>query len=202
MPAHKKHASTRRRRNTASTAATLVVPTLADYSGWTATQLRDEIDRRNGDREDDDRLSRSGTKQAMAERLLDDDRGDIPGLPERPQGWAWFSEFWWDAIWSSPMSKEWHPETDYFNVVRALTHFDDWWTAETATERQKADNLFDKAVAKLGLTPYDRRRLEWQIEQAKGAQAQGERLRSQQPPAPPAAPKAGADPRAGLSLVQ
>jgi hypothetical protein len=44
MPAHKKHPSARARRNKASTAATLTVAEVVDYSEWTIAELRREID--------------------------------------------------------------------------------------------------------------------------------------------------------------
>jgi hypothetical protein len=197
-----KHQSARARRNKASTRAVLTVPLLEDYDGWTAKQLRDEIDRRNGDRPETDRLPRTGTKAAVTDRLYRDDLGEIPELPERPAGWSQVARDWWDSVWSSPMSNEWHPPTDYYNVLAAAGHLDDWWTAETAYERQKADDKFMKRVGPLGLDPIARRRLEWTIEQTESAKAQGQRRRDQQPPAAPPAPTPGADPRAALALVK
>jgi hypothetical protein len=197
-----KHQSARARRNKATTRAILTVPVPVDYSAWTAKELRDEIDRRNGDRDEDEQLPRSGTKARMAERLAVDDLVEIPELPTRPAGWSDVARNWWTSVWSSPMQSEWHPETDYYNVLAAVGHLDDWWNAETAHERQKADTLFMKRVVPLGLDPLARRRLEWQIEVTEGAKAQGQRRRDQQPATPPPAPKRGSDPRAALSLVQ
>ena len=205
MPQPKKHAATRRRRNKASTAAELS-PTreTVDRSGWTPAQLRAEIDRRNADRDTDERLSKAGGKAGMIAVLAEDDL-DIPDLPDRDAGWHAQTRQWWCDVWSSPMSDEWHPETDWHNVIAAAMHYDDVWRAQTPADRQKADAAYVKRVAALGLTPYDRRRLEWTIETAKEARRRGERSRgSGQPPTPAAAPAAGGrvDPRAQLHAVK
>jgi len=125
---------------------------------------------------------------------------DIPELPEREYGWHAQTREWWTDVWSSPMSKEWHPATDLHNVVMAAMHLDDMWRAETATERQKADAAFVKRIAPLGLTPYDRRRLEWTI--AAAGEATDRRRRTAQP-AKTTEPKKDArpDPRVGLHAV-
>jgi len=122
-----------------------------------------------------------------------------PELPERPTGWHPLTVQWWADVWASPMSAEWHPETDLHNVYAAAMHYDDMWRAETAVERQKADAAFQKREAALGLTPYDRRRLEWTIATATDATARTQRR--QQTTTKPAAKPAVKDPRAALSVV-
>jgi hypothetical protein len=47
-----------------------------DYSDMTVAQLRDEIDSRNESREDDDALTKSGTKDELIARLEEDDSSD------------------------------------------------------------------------------------------------------------------------------
>lgn len=195
MPQPKKHASARARRNKAATAAELTDVEPEDRSGWTAAQLRKEIDRRNGDgRPDDERLSKGGGKSNMLEVLLEDDFA-IPPLPDVPYGWNEMTVQWWRDVWTSPMSNEWHPESDYHNVTMAAMHYDDFWKAGTALERQKATALFVKMCDFLGLNPYARRRLEWTIANAETA-ADGVRRRRErdtrgpvQPPAPAVDPR-------------
>jgi hypothetical protein len=156
MPAAKKHPSTRARRNTASTAATL-------------------------------------TTDAPARK--------VPALPGRSDDQRWHPavlEFWRD-VWSSPMAAEFH-ESDIHQLVLLayLTH--DFYAALSATGRKEAATEIRLQRAMFGLTPYDRRRLEWTIETAEGAKAQGRRRRAAEPA--PAAPKVTPeDPRAGLRVV-
>lgn len=168
MPQPKKHASTRARRNKASTAATLQPTTL--------------------------------------------DVGVVPELPElgpeiidgQPieRDWHPLTRQWWVDVWTSPMSKEWHPATDMHNVFAAALHYNDMWRATSAADRQKADAAFQKREAALGLTPYDRRRLEWTIATAEDATSRSARRRQAGEASTAAAPKVGkADPRASLSVV-
>lgn len=202
MPAHKKDSSARARRNKASTAATLRIVAAVDYTAWTLAELRAEVDERNLDRPDDAQLPRSGGKKKLAEMLAADDSPEIPVLPDRPGGWHEQTRTWWADVWSSPMSNEWH-ESDVHNVFVCALLYDDMWSADTATARQKAASEFRQQRASLGLTPYDRRRLEWTIETADEAKAKGARRRAgaasggQQSGKRPATK----DPRAGLHAV-
>lgn len=187
MPAKKKDASTRARRNKATTQATLttkLVVALEDYSQQTVAALRAEIDRRNESRPEGQQLARTGTKPALVERLTNDD-DPTPKLPDRPAGWSEQTRQWWADVWASPMSNEWH-ESDVHNLFVCAMLYDDMWMGETATARQKAAAEFRQQRAVLGLTPYDRRRLEWTIETADEAKTRGQQRRSAgQPPAPP-----------------
>lgn len=204
MPQKKKHPSTRARRNKATTAATLHVVESVDYSSWTLAELRAEVDVRNAERPDDAQLPRTGGKAKLAAALAADDSPEVPLLPARPEGWHEQTKIWWRDVWSSPMSAEWH-ESDIHNVFVCAMLYDDMWQATTATARQKAASEFRQQRAMLGLTPYDRRRLEWTIETADEAKAKGQRRRSgaaasggqgQKP-----ATGGSKDPRAGLSVV-
>lgn len=187
MPAKKKDASTRARRNKSSTRATLtpkLVVALEDYSTHTVAKLRAEIDRRNEARPESQHLARTGSKAVLVERLTADD-DPTPKLPDRPAGWSQMTREWWADVWASPMSNEWH-ESDVHNLFVCAMLYDDMWMGETATARQKAAAEFRQQRAVLGLTPYDRRRLEWTIEGADEAKARGDQRRSAgQPPAPP-----------------
>lgn len=202
MPAQKKHPTTRARRNKATTAATLRVVETVAYAEWTIAELRAEIDGRNLDRPDDAQLPRTGGKAKLAAALEADDAPTVPPMPERPDGWHEQTKVWWRDVWSSPMSDEWH-ESDIHNVIVCAMLFDDMWRADTPTARTKAASEFRQQRAMLGLTPYDRRRLEWTIETADEMKAKGERRRTGAAPSGSAAKKPAAkkDPRAGLHAV-
>lgn len=210
MPAAKKHPSTRRRRNKASSAATLqpralaVVRDPADYAGLTAAQLRAEIAARNEQRPADKQIPRSGAKPRLIAALQAADvapAADIPTLPEREEGWTARTRAWWNDVWSSPMSDEWD-DSDLHNLYLCALLHDDMWTATSAKARKEAAGEFRLQRASLGLDPYARRRLEWQIEVTGEAQDKGKRRRAAVPPSQPAK-RSGAkpDPRAGLASV-
>lgn len=125
----------------------------------------------------------------------------MPELVDRPIGWHPMAAAWWVAVWRSPMHHEWHFETDLHNVYMAVMHYHDVWCAETPSERQKATASYDKAVAKLGLTPYDRRRLEWTIATATTATRTARRAAERQEPVAPTEVSTKSDPRSVLTVV-
>jgi hypothetical protein len=85
-------------------------------------------------------------------------------VPAMPKGVSWHPQvrIWWKGVWSSPMSNEWH-ESDRANVVVAAMLLNDFWTATGASARKEAAAEFRQHRSSLGLTPYDRRRLEWEF---------------------------------------
>lgn len=212
MPALKKDPSTRRRRNKAPGAATLsprqltAVPDPVDYSGLTVVKLRAEIDERNADRPDDKHLSKRGAKAALIAALQADDiaaADNTPELPERADGWTARTIAWWRDVWSSPMSDEWD-ESDLHNLFLCALLYDDMWTATSPKGRKDAASEFRLQCARLGLDPYSRRRLEWQIEATSEAQDKGEQRRQRQQAtgaSQQGAPVKKPDPRAGLASV-
>jgi len=121
-------------------------------------------------------------------------------IPPMPTSTAWKpqTEAWWDDVWSSPMAPEWD-ESDVHNVILCALLYNDIWCAETARDRKEAAAEYRLQRKDLGLTPYDRRRLEWTIEQADDAKDRGrqrrERVRSQTAITP------ATDPRSVLRAV-
>lgn len=199
MPAPKKDPSVRARRNKSATRATLkpkLVVALEDYSKHTVAKLRAEIDRRNESRDEDDQLSRSGTKAVLVERLTADD-DPTPKLPDRPAGWHEVTRKFWAEFWASPMSNQCQP-SDIYSLYACAMAYDDMWMGETATARGKAMAEFRQQGAPFGITPKSRLSLEWSFEETDEAKARGEqRRKSGQPPAPPEGKQPpAADPRA------
>lgn len=122
-----------------------------------------------------------------------------PALPEREVLWHDMTLAWWSDIWASPMSPEWD-DSDVHNVYILAALYDDIWRAETAKDRKEAAGEYRLQRKDLGLTPYDRRRLEWTIESADEAKDRGNQRRSRgsastERKTPPT------DPRAGLHAV-
>lgn len=122
---------------------------------------------------------------------------EAPELPERPEGWHSMTKRWWADVWASPMAPEWD-DSDKHNVYLLAMIYDDIWCAETPKERKDAAAEYRQQRKDLGLTPFDRRRLEWQIEQADEAKAKGETRRSRPETGKP---KGGKDPRGILHVV-
>lgn len=117
-----------------------------------------------------------------------------PELPDRE--WHELTRQWWADIWASPMSPEWD-SSDLHGVFVLAAVYDDIWTGESAKDRQNAAGEYRLQRKDFGLTPYDRRRLEWTIEQADEAKAKGRKRRE----VPASASRPAGDPRQVLRAV-
>lgn len=122
------------------------------------------------------------------------DAPDAPGLPP-PGRIPWHPETlaWWAGLWRSPMAPEFDQATDLPELLRLARLVD----AYNYTDEPK---LMIQLMAEIrlqrqcfGLTPLDRRRLQWEI--AKGDEAESRTKARRAPRA--ASPKA--DPRAKAS---
>lgn len=142
---------------------------------------------------------RRRTNKAATAATLSDGRAVIrPTLPprfneEREEiDWNPATVEWWNDLWASPMAAEYHTSDKHALFILAAL-VDQFWT----NPDQKLAGEIRLQRQAFGLTPYDRRRLEWTIETAEQAKDSGaarrERTASQQP-------RATDDPR--LALVQ
>ncbi|WP_237755002.1 hypothetical protein [Nocardia nova] len=115
-----------------------------------------------------------------------------PDLPDRDGGWHAQTVAWWDDMWASPMAGE-YIDADKHALYMLAVLIDDFWLEPS--QKLAAEIRLQRAA--FGLTPYDRRRLEWTIETTEEAKERGDRRRQnagvQQPPE-------AADPR--LALVK
>lgn len=99
---------------------------------------------------------------------------------------------WWGIVWSSPMAAEWlDADVPGLELVAALR--DDFHRAETVGLKLKAAAELRLQEARFGLTPIDRRRLQWEVERGESAVERVRRRRREQRPA-----LAGVDPRVAL----
>lgn len=98
----------------------------------------------------------------------------------------------WEAWWSSPMRQEW-TQADYFGLCRLIVLEDQFWKSPSG----QAHAEIRLAQKDYGITPLDRRRLEWTVEQTDKAQSEGEKRRRKQAVenTPTAAPPPSDDPR-------
>ena len=103
-------------------------------------------------------------------RALDPDEVEIPDLPPHPYNADWQPETidWWDDVWSSPMASEF-VKADIHGLFRLAIIVNDFWIEPTGA-RHAEIRIAQQAY---GLTPYDRRRLEWTVETAEAAKDRG-----------------------------
>lgn len=118
-----------------------------------------------------------------------------PPLPTRL--WHEQTRSWWADVWASPMAPE-YDESDRHGLFALAVLVDDFWTTEDLKLRKDLAAEIRQQRQCFGLTPIDRRRLQWEIERVDEAQDRGQRRRAA---TPKPATAAGADPRAGLHAV-
>lgn len=100
---------------------------------------------------------------------------------------------WWADLWRSPMAPE-YDQSDIHGLYMLAALIDSFWTSpskELAAEIRLQRQSF-------GLSPIDRRRLQWEIERTDEAQDKGRRRRSAAKPKKEPA----TDPRSVLRAVK
>lgn len=123
-------------------------------------------------------------------------QNEVPQLPARSDG-GWHPKVveWWESVWRSPMASE-YLDADMKGGLYLL--------ADLHQARWKADNPADlvKLAAEIrlqevrfGLSPVDRSRLRWSIEQGETAAERTEARRERK------APKKERDPRSVLKAI-
>ncbi len=93
---------------------------------------------------------------------------EVPPLPPRRGKWHERVVEWWAAVWTSPMAHE-YIESDKQGLILLAMLLQDFWTAQAARDRFKFATEIRQQEARFGLTPVDRRRLQWEIERAEVA---------------------------------
>ncbi|MFG1847790.1 phage terminase small subunit [Micromonospora carbonacea] len=116
--------------------------------------------------------------------------------PELPPAHDWhpMTVSWWEDIWASPMAPE-YDSSDVHGLFILAALVDEFWlnpSKDLAGEIRLQRQCF-------GLSPIDRRRLQWEIERTDEAQERGRRRRTTSTPAPSGGKKP--DPRAVLRSV-
>ncbi|MEV5629167.1 hypothetical protein [Micromonospora tulbaghiae] len=134
-------------------------------------------------------------RTSTASTLTPTTKAKVPPLPDlEGQPWHPMTLAWWDDLWRSPMAPEYDP-SDIHGLYLLATLVNGFWehpSKELAAEIRLQRQCF-------GLTPIDRRRLQWEIERSDEAQDRGRRRRTAAPKAPAADP--GVDPRSVLRAV-
>ncbi len=95
---------------------------------------------------------------------------EIPALPpiRGRQKWHVMVLQWWEAVWRSPMAGEYLMADREALFLLARLH-QDFWTAKDGRSRQGFAAEIRQQGVRFGLSPIDRRRLQWEVE--KGEQA-------------------------------
>lgn len=101
---------------------------------------------------------------------------------------------WWNAIWKSPMASEWLDADVSGLVYRTAELQQDFWTADDAAGRVAVETRIAKNEERLGLSPIDRRRLQWEIERGDEASERTTKRRA-------AKAVQGKDPRSYMKAV-
>jgi hypothetical protein len=118
-----------------------------------------------------------------------------PELPE--YDWHAMTLKWWRDLWASPMAPE-YDDSDRHGLFKLAMLTNDFWTAESAKERKEASAEIRMQEQRYGLSPMDRRRLQWEIEKSEEAVDRGAKRRTT---AKASQPQSKGDPRAVLRAL-
>lgn len=103
---------------------------------------------------------------------------------------------WWADVWASPMAPEFEA-SDVHGLFMLALLVDDFWSADAPSARMSLAAEIRHQSQRFGLSPIDRRRLQWEVERVEDAQDKGARRRGRVP----APSRRSADPRSVLRPV-
>jgi len=118
------------------------------------------------------RRNRASTK-AILPTAAEAAKQNIPPLPT-PATPSWDGNWhehvvaWWESVWHSPMAAE-YLEPDKRGLILLAYLQQSFWTARTNEERFKFAAEIRQQEVRFGLTPIDRRRLQWEVEKGESA---------------------------------
>lgn len=141
------------------------------------------------------RQRRNKTTTAASLPSAEDAAGfEVPALYERTDGKEWHAAVleWWEAVWRSPMAPEFLDADMKGGLYLLADLYQVRWTAETAGALVNAAKEIRLQEVRFGLTPIDRRRLQWEV--ARGEQAEQRRPNKRKPVEP-------GDPRSALKAI-
>lgn len=120
-------------------------------------------------------------QSATRAKLSSDHDVEAPELPTRE--WHPQTLKWWTDVWASPMAPE-YDDSDQHGLFALACLVDDFWTAESGRERAALSAEIRLQRQCFGLSPIDRRRLQWEIERTEEAQEKGRKRRAPSKPKP------------------
>ena len=99
---------------------------------------------------------------------------DAPDLPAKKEGeWHALTRSWWVDVWNSPMGRSELLAVDVYPLLRLAILVDMFWETPTT----KLSSEIRQLQQSFGLTPLDRRRLEWTVVQTEEAKEAFQRRR-------------------------
>ena len=107
----------------------------------------------------------------------------IPPLPQRKGNWHERVIVWWESIWRSPMATE-YLEPDKQGLILLAYLQQSFWTARSNKDRFRFAAEIRQQEVRFGLTPIDRRRLQWEVEKGESAAVRTATRRKRKRPNP------------------
>ena len=104
----------------------------------------------------------------------------------------------WADLWSSPMAPE-YDESDRHGLYLLAMIVNDFWTCGDAKDRAKLASEIRQQRNRYGLSPMDRRSLQWEISRAEDASEKTRRRTARADVEP--VKVSGGDPRAVLRAI-
>jgi hypothetical protein len=143
------------------------------------------------------RRNRESTKTTLPSEQASESN-KVPALPAREKGWHPMVLEWWESVWRSPMASEFL-DVDMRSGLFLLADLHQVrWDAKEPRDLIEASKEIRQQEVRFGLSPIDRRRLQWTIEQGESA---AERTEARRDKKPGGKKKPKADPRAALKLA-
>lgn len=106
-----------------------------------------------------------------------------PTLPKVDGGWHKQTLAWWRDVWASPMAPEYDP-SDLHGLFLLARLVDASWRTESPTGLKDLMGEIRLQRQCFGLTPVDRRRLQWEIDRGEAAEEKSQRRRQARAPKP------------------
>lgn len=151
--------------------------------------------KRAGLRQRANHISGAATLRACAKA---DSIPELPVMGRRK--WHPMTESWWHDAWSDPMSAEYvkSDKHGFFMLAELVDQF--WKLGSTNPQRVKLMTEIRMQGQRFGLSPLDRRRLQWEVEKGEDAAARTATRKQQR--AATRAMATAVDPRDVLKVVE
>lgn len=145
-------------------------------------------------------LRQRRNKTVTAATISADEGRDVPELPARTDGCDWHPMVmeWWESVWRSPMASEYLDADMRGGLYLLADLYQVRWNATSHTGLIEAAKEIRLQEVRFGLTPIDRRRLQWEVE--RGEQA-AEKVSQRRQTKRAQKESKGGDPRNGLKVA-